>query len=118
MGRFTGWPQTKRTVRTRCMVKNKGSSKEVTNIVIFRKRRDKERSEKEIKDEETKQERTRIQGQRRRGSRPLRNRNFTSPKAPRPITFSISKSSLCSRMSFTVVVNGFTEDRRHTLLSY
>lgn len=35
---------------------------------------------------------------------------LTSPKAPRPITLSISKSSLCSRSSFTVVVNGFTED--------
>lgn len=34
---------------------------------------------------------------------------LTSPKAPRPITFSISKSSRWSRMSFTVLVNGLTE---------
>lgn len=38
--------------------------------------------------------------------------SLTSPKAPRPITFRISKSSLCSRMSFTVVVNGFTGTHR------
>lgn len=33
----------------------------------------------------------------------------TSPKAPRPITFRISKSSLCSRICFTLDVNGLAE---------
>lgn len=48
---------------------------------------------------------SRLTGHRSTGS-------LTSPKAPRPITFRISKSSLCSRMSFTVVVNGFTATHR------
>lgn len=34
-------------------------------------------------------------------------RNVTSPKAPRPITLRISKSSLCSRICFTLDVKGF-----------
>lgn len=38
---------------------------------------------------------------------------LTSPNAPRPITFSISKSSRWSRMSFTVLVNGLTEGRHN-----
>lgn len=45
---------------------------------------------------------------------------LTSPKAPRPITFSISKSSLCSLMSFTAVVKGFTavqRDAKHNRVS-
>lgn len=35
---------------------------------------------------------------------------LTSPKAPRPITFKISKSSLCSRSSFTLVTKGLAEE--------
>lgn len=35
---------------------------------------------------------------------------LTSPKAPRPITFKISKSSLCSRSSLTFATKGLTED--------
>lgn len=37
---------------------------------------------------------------------------LTSPKAPRPITFRISKSSLCRRICFTLEVNGLAAGRR------
>lgn len=39
---------------------------------------------------------------------------ITSPKAPRPITFRISKSSLCRRICFTLEVKGLAADRRKT----
>lgn len=41
-----------------------------------------------------------------------RKRRLTSPKAPRPITFRISKSSLCSRICFTLEVKGLAAGRR------
>lgn len=41
-----------------------------------------------------------------------RKRCLTSPKAPRPITFRISKSSLCSRICFTLEVKGLAAGRR------
>ncbi|TNN36546.1 hypothetical protein EYF80_053296 [Liparis tanakae] len=61
--------------------------------------------------------------QRERGDRSQGERRHverTSPKAPRPITFSISKSSLCSRSSFTVVEKGLTGGgrREHTQLTH
>lgn len=37
--------------------------------------------------------------------------SLTSPKAPRPITFNISKSSLCNRICFTLEVNGLAETK-------
>lgn len=44
--------------------------------------------------------------------------SLTSPKAPRPITFNISKSSLCNRICFTLEVNGLAETKeQHHLLS-
>lgn len=36
---------------------------------------------------------------------------ITSPKAPRPMTFRISKSSLCNRICFTLEVNGLAVKR-------
>lgn len=40
----------------------------------------------------------------------------TSPKAPRPITFRISKSSLCSRICFTLDVNGLAETKEISII--
>lgn len=48
----------------------------------------------------------------------IKSLSLTSPKAPRPITFNISKSSLCNRICFTLEVNGLAETKRqHQLLN-
>lgn len=43
-------------------------------------------------------------------------RRFTSPKAPLPITFKKSKSSLCNLRSFILFVNGFASRKRYKAL--